>query len=146
LQFLGDKNVSTRPGSVEYANLKPSSKKLYRYALEPLREKYGHQPIQTMTRQNLIGIIERMGARAPGMANLTSAVLQKMLKGALDRGQIKIDPLANKVTAYKTGTHHTWTDGELAQFEARMALGNPPNARLCASFLYRPSGVATWCG
>lgn len=29
--------------SVEYANLKPSSKKLYRYALEPLREKHGHQ-------------------------------------------------------------------------------------------------------
>jgi hypothetical protein len=34
-----------------------------------------------MTRQNLIGIIEKLGARAQGMANLTSAVLQKMLKG-----------------------------------------------------------------
>src|SRR5271170_4418859 len=40
--------------SVDYANLKPSSKKLYRYALEPLREKHGHQPLNTMTRENLI--------------------------------------------------------------------------------------------
>src|ERR1700740_3031907 len=28
--------------SIEYANLKPSSKRLYRYALEPLREQHGH--------------------------------------------------------------------------------------------------------
>jgi integrase len=120
--------------SVEYANLKPSSKKLYRYALEPLREKHGHQPLQTMTRENLIGIIERVGARAPGMANLTRAVLQKMLKGALDRGQIRANPLANKVTAYKTGTHHTWTDAELAQFEARWPLGTRP--RLVYALLF----------
>jgi len=120
--------------SVEYANLKPSSKNLYRYALEPLREKHGHQSLQTMTRENLIGIIERVGARAPGMANLTRAVLQKMLKGALDRGQIKANPLANKVTAYKTGTHHTWTDSELAQFEARWPLGTRP--RLAYALLF----------
>jgi integrase len=120
--------------SVEYANLKASSKKLYRYALEPLREKHGHQSLQTMTRVNLIGIIERVGARAPGMANLTRAVLQKMLKGALDRGQIRTNPLANKVTAYKTGTHHTWTDAELAQFESRWALGTRP--RLAYALLF----------
>src|SRR5437868_5758903 len=87
--------------SVEYANLKPSSKQLYRYALEPLRDQHGHRPVQTMTRDNLVGIIERLGAHAPGMANLTRAVLQKMLKVALERGQIGSNPLAQKVTAYK---------------------------------------------
>jgi integrase len=57
-----------------------------------------------------------------------------MLKGALDRGQIKANPLANKVTAYKTGTHHTWTDSELAQFEARWPLGTRP--RLAYALLF----------
>src|ERR1700712_2092908 len=94
--------------SIEYANLKQSSKQLYRYALEPLREQHGHRPLQTMTRENLVGIIERVGARAPGMANLTRAVLQKLLKVALERGQILSNPLAQKVTAYKSGSHHTW--------------------------------------
>jgi integrase len=120
--------------SVEYANLKPSSKQLYRYALEPLREQHGHQPLRTMSRENLVGIIERIGAKAPGMANLTRAVLQKMLKVALDRGQIGTNPLAQKVTPYKAGSHHTWTDAELAQFEAKWPLGT--RQRLAYALLF----------
>jgi hypothetical protein len=87
-----------------------------------------------MSRENLVGIIERVGARAPGMANLTRAVLQKMLKVALDRGQISANPLALKVTAYKSGSHHTWTDDELAQFEARWPLGT--RQRLAYALLF----------
>jgi integrase len=120
--------------SIEYANLKPSSKQLYRYALEPLREQHGHRPLQTMSRENLVGIIERVGARAPGMANLTRAVLQKMLKVALERGQIGSNPLAQKITAYKSGSHHTWTDAELAQFEAKWPLGT--RQRLAYALLF----------
>jgi integrase len=120
--------------SVEYANLKPNSKTLYRYALEPLKEKHGHRPLSTMSRENLVRIIETIGARAPGMANLTRAVLQKMLKVAVARGQIRINPLADKVEAYKIGTHHTWTDDELAQFEARWPLGT--RQRLAYALLF----------
>jgi integrase len=120
--------------SVEYANLKPSSKTLYRYALEPLKEKHGHRPLATMSRENLVRIIETIGARAPGMANLTRAVLQKMLKVAVAAGKIRINPLADKVEAYKIGTHHTWTDYELAQFEAKWPLGT--RARLAYALLF----------
>jgi integrase len=120
--------------TVEFANLKPSSKQLYRYALEPLKEKHGHQPLSTVTRANLIAIIEKIGARAPGMANLTRAVLQKMLKGAFDRGQIADNPLARKIEAYKVGTHHTWTDAELRQFEAHWSLGT--RQRLAYALLF----------
>jgi integrase len=120
--------------TVEFANLKASSKQLYRYALEPLKAKYGHQPVSTVTRPNLIAIIEKIGARAPGMANLTRAVLQKMLKGAFDRNQIAENPLARKVDAYKIGTHHTWTDAELLQFEARWPLGT--RQRLAYALLF----------
>ena len=117
-----------------FSNLKPSSKQLYRYALEPLKEKHGHQPLATVTRANMIAIIEKIGARAPGMANLTRAVLQKMLKGAFDRNQIAENPLARKVDTYKVGTHHTWTDAELLQFEARWPLGT--RQRLAYALLF----------
>jgi enterobacteria phage integrase len=120
--------------SVEYANLKPNSKTLYRYALEPLKEKHGHRPLGTMTRENLVRIIETIGSRAPGMANLTRAVLQKMLKVAVARGQIRINPLADKVEAYKIGAHHSWSDSELERFEVRWPLGT--RQRLAYALLF----------
>lgn len=126
--------ISAYYGWTEFTNLKASSKSLYRYALEPLREKHGHRPLATMTRENLISVIEKIGERAPGMANLTRAVLQKMLKCALDRNEIRENPLAKKVTPYKIGTHHTWTDAELEQFEAKWPLGT--RQRLAYALLF----------
>ena len=87
-----------------------------------------------MPREKLLKIIEAIGQRAPGMANLTRAVIQKMLKGSLERGQIRSNPLAVKVTAYKVGTHHTWTNAELAQFEKRWPLGT--RQRLAYALLF----------
>lgn len=118
----------------EYANLKDSSKRLYKYALEPIRMKHGHRSLATMSRENLLKIIETVGARAPGMANLTRAVLQKMLKIAFTRRLIRENPLAEKIKAYRGGTHHTWTDEELAQFEARWPLGT--RQRLAYALLF----------
>jgi integrase len=126
--------ISAYYGWTEFTNLKASSKSLYRYALEPLREKHGHRPLATMTRENLISVIEKIGERAPGMANLTRAVLQKMLKCALERNEIRENPLAKKVTPYKIGTHHTWTDAELEQFEAKWPLGT--RQRLAYALLF----------
>lgn len=119
---------------IEYTNLKPSSKKLYRYALEPLRDEYGNKSLSSMTRDNLIKVIEKVGKRAPGMANLTRAVLQKMLKIAATRKRIHTNPLADKIEPYKGGTHHTWTDEELAKFEARWPLGT--RQRLAYALLF----------
>lgn len=126
--------IASYYGWTEFTNLKPSSKSLYRYALEPLREKHGHRPLSSVTRENLIGVIETVGARAPGMANLTRAVLQKMLRCALERNEIRENPLAKKVTPYKIGAHHTWTDDELEQFEIRWPLGT--RQRLAYALLF----------
>lgn len=126
--------IASYYGWTEFTNLKTSSKSLYRYALEPLREKHGHRPLSSMTRENLVKVIETVGARAPGMANLTRAVLQKMLRCALERNEIRENPLAKKITPYKIGTHHTWTDDELEQFEARWPLGT--RQRLAYALLF----------
>lgn len=120
--------------SGDYKNLKDSSRQLYRYALEPLKEKHGHRMAHDMRRDKLVKIIEEIGERAPGMANLTRAVLQKMMKVAKSRGDISVNPLADTLTAYKIGTHHTWTDEELLQFEARWPLGT--RQRLAYALLF----------
>src|SRR6187402_3532028 len=78
--------------SVEYANLKPASKKLYRYALNPMQELYGHKPLATMNRDNVLKIIEKVGDRAPQMANLTRSVLKRVLGVALSRNLIRSNP------------------------------------------------------
>lgn len=126
--------ISAYYGWTEFTNLKASSKSLYKYALQPLREKYGQRPLSSMTRENLIVVVETVGKRAPGMANLTRAVLQKMLRCALERNEIRENPLAKKITPYKIGTHHTWTDDELEQFEAHWPLGT--RQRLAYALLF----------
>lgn len=126
--------ISSYYGWTEFTNLKPNSKRLYRYVLEPIRTKHGHRALATMTRENLIAVIEKIGEKAPGMANLTRAVLQKVLKCALERNAVRVNPLAQKVTAYKIGTRHTWTDDELAQFEKRWPLGT--RQRLAYALLF----------
>ncbi|MDB5550633.1 MAG: hypothetical protein JWL86_617 [Rhizobium sp.] len=120
--------------SVEYVNLKPASKKLYRYALNPMQELYGNRPLATMTKDNVYKIIEKVGERAPQMANLTRSVLKRVLGVALSRGLIRVNPLADKVNPYKGGTHHTWTDAELAQFEVKWPLGT--RQRLAYALLF----------
>jgi len=109
--------------TVDFANLKPSSKRAYRYALEPLKKEHGHRASHDMPRDKIQKIIEGIGARAPGMANFTQSVLQKVFAGAVERGQIKVSPLAHKLTAYKGGSRHTWSDEEMALFEARWPIG-----------------------
>lgn len=109
--------------SVDFANLKPASRRAYRCALEPLKRDHGHRASHDMPREKILKIIETIGARAPGMANFTQSVLQKVFSSALERGQIKASPLAQKLTAYKGGTRHSWTDAELAQFEKTWPLG-----------------------
>ncbi|MDB5501279.1 MAG: integrase, partial [Tardiphaga sp.] len=67
-------------------------------------------------------------------ANLTRSVLKRVLGVALARDLIRFNPLADKVNPYKGGTHHTWTDGELRQFEAKWPLGT--RQRLAYALLF----------
>jgi integrase len=110
--------------SVEFANLKPSSRKTYKLVLEPLIEKHGHKRLTLLTRDAARTMIQRVGADSPSMANLTKGILARVFRVAVDAGQWHINPFA-RLTTYKIGTRHTWTDAELAAFEKRW----PPGTR-----------------
>ena len=108
--------------SVDFANLKPSSRKLYRIVLDPIARQHGHRLVNDMGRENARKIIETIGATKPGMANLTRSVLKRVLRYAVDRGWRNDNPVAG-IAPYKIGTRHTWSDEQLDAYEARWPLG-----------------------
>jgi integrase len=67
-------------------------------------------------------IIQEIGIRRPGMANLTRSVLRRLFAYAIDVGFRRDNPFA-RVPGYKLGKHHTWSDDQLEAFEKRWALG-----------------------
>lgn len=108
-------------GSRPFLNLKPSSRKIYRYVLEPIAKEHGHRTVM-MTHKDAGKIIAKIGAKKPGMANLTKSVMQNLMKYAVKAGWRDDNPIIG-IEAFRRGTHHTWTEGELKTFEARWPLG-----------------------
>lgn len=108
--------------SIEFANLKPNSQAAYRKALGPVLARDGHRMIADMPPNQARAIVQEIGARAPGMANLTRSALRMLVNHAVGL-RLRADNPFDHVPVYKLGTHHTWTEAELAIFEARWPLG-----------------------
>jgi enterobacteria phage integrase len=121
--------------SVDFANLKPNSQKLYRGILDPISVKHGHRPARTMPSAGATKIIEDIGASRPGLANTTRKVMHRVMQHA----KIVPNPFAG-ITAYKRGSIHTWNETELAQFEARWPLGT--RQRLAYALLMRRQDIS----
>jgi integrase len=133
--FLGNKPAATMKisGSLgllitEFYNsqafrkgLKPSSRQTYRAALEPLAKAHGHRTAK-ITHRQAAKLISDIGEKKPAMANLTKRVLQAVYKYAVKADWIDANPIIG-IDPFKTGTHHTWTEGELQTFEKRWPLG-----------------------
>ena len=108
--------------SADFANLSPTSQYSYRLALKPILGAHGHRLVRDLPKIAARHIIEEIGATRPGMANLTRAVLSKVMAYAIETGVRSDNPFAG-LKPYRLGTYHTWTDAELAQFERRWPLG-----------------------
>src|SRR5258708_7240869 len=108
--------------SADFANLSPSSQRSYRVALKPILDAHGHRLVRELPNEAARHIIEQIGARRPGMANLTRSVLSKVMAYAIETGVRSSNPFAS-LKRYRLGTYHTWTDAEIAQFECRWPLG-----------------------
>jgi integrase len=97
-------------------DLKASSQRNYRGVLEGLAKDHGHRAVSMMTPEAVERIVNRIGENRPAMANLTRAVLRRLMKFAKKNRMIAINPVIG-IEAFKVGEHHTWTDAELRQFE-----------------------------
>jgi integrase len=108
--------------SADFANLKPSSKVTYRIVLDRFGSMHGHRMVNDMPRAKVAAYIQAIGAEKPAMANLTRAVLRKLLAHAVEAGYRDDNPVS-QMRNYKSGTRHTWSEDELAAYEARWPLG-----------------------
>jgi integrase len=119
-------------GNRMFTDLKPSTRQLYRYALERLVKEHGHRSATLMTAENAEKIINTIGEKRPGMGNLTRAVMRRVMAFAVKTKRRKDNPMLS-VESFKVGEHHSWTDAELKQFEAKWRLGT--RERLAYSLL-----------
>ena len=108
--------------STEFANLKPSSRRLYRVTLGPVLDIDGHRLVRDLPPDKARKIIQEIGARHPALANLTKSVLRRLFSFAIAIGQRRDNPF-DAVPSYKIGTHHTWTDDQLNVYEKHWPLG-----------------------
>ena len=102
-------------------SLKASSRQTYRAALEPLALAHGHRTAR-ITHKQAAKLIAEIGETKPAMANLTKRVLQAVYKYAVKMTGVDANPIVG-IDPFKTGTHHTWTEGELQTFEKRWSVG-----------------------
>lgn len=109
-------------GSRMFTDRKDSTRKLYRYCLEPLSKAHGHRSATLMTAEHAEKIINAIGQKRPGMGNLTLAVMRRVMQFAMKQKRRKDNPFLG-VEPFEVGEHHTWTDAELKKFEAHWRLG-----------------------
>lgn len=121
-----------------FRSMKPSTQGVYRNIISCFCEevgktgmKYGEMPAAALHREH---IIKLMGARAdkPDSANGLRKALRAMMAHAVAIGIRRDDPTQG-VKAIKSKSKqgfHTWTEAEIAQFEASHPIGTKPRLAL----------------
>jgi integrase len=133
----------TRPGTVnaaivsyytlsqDFKDMKPTTRAMRRAILERFRENYGDRRIATLDQGALKGILSKRSATSAGNWLKT---IRSLMKHTIDVGMRKDDPTSNiKLKTPKSDGHHSWSEDEISQFEARHPIGT--RARLALALL-----------
>jgi integrase len=121
--------------SPEFRSLKSSTQSVRRGVIERFRREHGDNPVKLLGRAHIKAII---GAKAetPEAANNLLKVLRLMLGFAVEIDMIPHNPAINIKRFKNRGEgFHTWTEEEIAQFEAVHSVGTKPGLAL-ALLLY----------
>jgi integrase len=108
--------------SAFFENLKPQSRRVYRIVLDKFSQDDGHRLVRDMPRRVAMNIVEEIGENKPGMANLSASVMRRLFAYAVKKELRADNPFAG-IAAYKLGTHHTWSEAEIATYEAKWPIG-----------------------
>jgi len=107
--------------SPEFRSLKVSSQASRRGVLERFRANHGHRRLKDLKRDHVRAIIGDM-SKYPAAANNLLKTLRLVLNFAVSQDMIAVNPVLG-VAQYKSRSdgHHTWTEAEIAQFQATHA-------------------------
>jgi len=116
-----------------FREIKPSSRKTYRAALEPLAKAHGHRTAK-ITHRQAANLIAEIGEKKPAMANLTKRVLHALYKFAVKRTGSTPTPSLALIRSRRYASH--LDGGRAANIREALASGNAPAPRLCAIALH----------
>ncbi len=119
--------------SPQFLALAPATRQTYRLILEKFRNEHGDKPVALLTRQHINAMLaQRVGT--PAAANHWLRMVKSLMTFAVEEDWRKDNPTTDiKSITNKTDGFHTWTEGEIAAFEAHHAVGS--KARLALALL-----------
>lgn len=124
----------TRPGSInalavayyasaEWAGLAPTTQRTYRGIIDRFRDQHGNRAVRDLEARHVRALLDRMADR-PTAANNLLKVLRNLMAFAVDRDWRRDNPTTGvKPLRYKSDGFHSWTDDEIARFQARWPVG-----------------------
>ncbi len=110
--------------STDYTKLKASTQKVRRNMLKKFREQHGKKRVALLIPAHVKTIIGDMAER-PGAANGMLKALRVLLRHAVDMGLLTDNPARNvRKFAVNSEGFHSWTEEDVAAFQARHDLGS----------------------
>ena len=107
--------------SPQFLTLSSTSRTGYRRAIDRFLHEQGHRRVEQMRREHVDVIIGKFAAK-PGAGIIMLKRLRTLLRYAVVIGWRETDPSAG-VRPYKSREFHSWTEGEIEQFEHRWPIG-----------------------
>jgi enterobacteria phage integrase len=107
--------------STEFKTLRVTTKSGYSFQMESLRREHGHRTVAGLDRER-IGKLVAPFANKPGAALARLKMLRVLIRHAILLGWLQHDPSLG-IKRPKGGEVRSWTEAEIAQFEAHWLVG-----------------------
>lgn len=107
--------------SPEFLSTRASSQAVTKGILDRFAKDWGDREVDSFERKHLTVVIGKM-AKTPAAANNLLKKLRALIRWGIANDWRKDDPTIG-MKKFREGTHHTWTEDEIAQFEAHWPLG-----------------------
>jgi integrase len=120
--------------SQDFLALSPSTKSTYRNIIEAFTKDHGDKPLASIERKHIKALLASKVA-TPAAANHWLRLMKTLMRFAVEEGLRADDPTIGiaYIETRSIGGFHTWTEEEIAQFEARHPIGT--TARLALGLL-----------
>jgi integrase len=119
--------------SPTFLSLKPATQQTYRLILEKFRAAHGDKPVAGPVRPHINAMLADK-ISTPAAANHWLRLIKALMVFAVEEGWRKDNPTTGvKRVKSRTDGFHTWTEAEIAQFEATHPVGT--KARLALALL-----------
>jgi len=117
-------------GSAAFGQLAAASQQQYRRIFEELRHKHGDRSVATLERRHVALMLEAKAA-TPAVARNLLRCLRLLVQHAIKIGVRQDDPTCGiRVKMPKTEGFRTWTEENIAAFEAAYPIGTKPRLAL----------------